>query len=245
MNTKGDRGWLLTRAARATGSTLLQDYRATPRDAKRRWLVTLAAGFAASVGVVVAVTAAARANGAWLRDRDEAALRLIERGPVSFSNAILLESFGNLAYMVPLTLAATVVAVRGRRPLLALSFPVAYLLQRPLVLTGWWMWNRERPRIIAGGVAAPELHSFPSGHVALVVAVYGLLAYLWARSSRSRTERVAAAVLLAALGVTVGWARLRLGAHWPSDVVAGIVIGAVWLISVVTALRRAEAAGGR
>src|SRR6185436_8524286 len=117
--------------------------------------------------------------------------------------------------------AAAVVAARHHRPLLALTFPVAYVLQRPLVLLGWWVWNRQRPKWIAGGIAAPELHSFPSGHVALMLAVYGLLAYLWARASRSAAERVLVVALLACLLVTVGWARLRLGTHWPSDVLAG------------------------
>ena len=40
-------------------------------------------------------------------------------------------------------------------------------------------------KLIGDGIAAPGLHSFPSGHAALCVAVYGFLAYLWIRSSRS------------------------------------------------------------
>ena len=239
------RGWLLARAARETWNTFRHDWSQTPAAAKRRWLATLAVGFAASAALVAGITGLARTNEAALTARDEQALRQIERGPVSFSDAILLESFGNLAYMVPLTLAAAVVAARARRPLLALTFPLAYVLQRPLVLLGWWMWNRQRPRLIAGGIAAPGLHSFPSGHVALMLAVYGLLAWLWARSTRSTAERAAAVLLLALLLLTVGWARLRLGSHWPSDVVAGYVIGAAWLTTVVLSLKRAESAGGR
>ena len=172
-------------------------------------------------------------------------LRAVERGPVSFSNAILLESFGNLAYMVPVTVAATVVAARAGRPLLALTFPVAYVLQRPLVLIGWWTWNRPRPAFLAGGIAAPPLHSFPSGHVALMLAVYGLLAWLWIRSTRKAAERALIVLLLTMLLLTVGWARLRLGTHWPSDILAGYIIGAAWLASVVSAVARAEGAGGR
>ena len=222
-----------------------RDWSATPTGAWRRWLLTLAVGFVICAALVAAMTAVARGRAGKLQPWDEQWMRRIEQGPVSFSNAILLESFGNLAYMVPLTLLAAAVAARAGRPLLALSFPVAYVLQRPLVLLGWWMWNRPRPKLIEGGVAAPELHSVPSGHVALMLAVYGLLAWLWVRASRSATERILAVLLLAALLLVVGWARLRLGTHWPTDVLAGYGIGAAWLATVIIALRRAESAGGR
>ena len=239
-----DRRWLLRRAVRSLVHGFRHDWRATPPAAKRRWVVSLVVGFVLSAGLMAGITLVARANEPRLHAWDERGLRLVERGPISFSNAILLESFGNLTYLVPLTLAAAVVAARARRPLLALSFPLAYVLQRPLVLIGWQTWNRQRPKLIADGIAAPGLHSFPSGHVALMLAVYGLLAWLWIRSSRSPLERTVAVLLLAALLVIVGWARVRLGAHWPSDVLGGYAIGLAWLTTVVISLRRAERSGG-
>jgi membrane-associated phospholipid phosphatase len=197
-------------------------------------------GFLLTAALVAAVTALARANISLLQPWDERTLLRIAEGPVSFADAILLESFGNLAYMVPLTVAAAVVAARRGRALLAISFPLAYLLQRPLVLLGWWMWDRQRPRLIADGIAAPGLHAFPSGHVALMLAVYGLLAYVWFRHSRSVIERLLVVLLLAALLGVTGLARVRLGSHWPSDILAGYLIGAAWLATVIAALRRAE-----
>jgi undecaprenyl-diphosphatase len=74
-----------------------------------------------------------------------------------------------------------------------------------------------------------------------VLGVFGLLAYLWLERSGSRIERIAAVLLLLALAAVVGAARLRLGAHWPSDVIAGGVIGVAWWIVLVVALRRGEA----
>jgi undecaprenyl-diphosphatase len=230
--------WLVVRAARATAAKFRMDWAATPGPAKRHWLTTLAIGFVLSALLMVAVTVAAKANEPALRAWDEKAIHIVERGPVSFSNAILLESFGNLTYLVPVTLAAAIIAARAGRPLLALTFPLAYVLQRPLVLIGWWLWNRRRPEMIAAGIAAPPLHSFPSGHVALVLSVYGLLAWLWIRASRSRAERALAVLLLAVLLLTVGWARVRLGAHWPSDILAGYTIGLAWLGTVIISLRR-------
>lgn len=237
--------WVSLGFFKSTWRGFHHDWKQTPPAARRRWLVTLVVGFVAAAALMAGITLVAKAGSDDLTALDERGLRRIEAGPVSFSNAILLESFGNLAYMVPLTLATAVVAARAHRPLLALAFPVAYVLQRPLVLIGWQLWNRERPKLIAGGIAAPGLHSFPSGHVALTLAVYGLLTWLWVRAAGSAAERALAIALLAALLITVGWARLRLGTHWPSDVLAGYVIGGAWLATNITALRRAEAAGGR
>jgi membrane-associated phospholipid phosphatase len=43
-------------------------------------------------------------------------------------------------------------------------------------------------------------------------------------------------VLLIAIVCITGLARVRLGTHWPSDVIAGIVIGVAWLSVVLRAL---------
>ena len=236
--------WALARGARPTWARFREGWRELPAAAWRRWALTLVLGFVASASLIAAVTLVARGRAHTLNRWDEHRLRRVEAGPMSFSNAILLESFGNLAYLVPVTAAAMVWAARRGRPLLALSFPIAYLLQRPLVLLGWQLWDRQRPKLIADGIAAPGLHSFPSGHAALTLAVYGLLAYLWFRASRSGLERALVVVLLAALLGSTGWARIRLGAHWPSDVLAGWAIGAAWCATVIFALRRAERAGG-
>jgi membrane-associated phospholipid phosphatase len=166
-------------------------------------------------------------------------MALAERGPISFPNAILLESPGNLAYLIPLTIAASVVAIRKHRPLIAITIQVSYWLQRPIVLIGWETWNRTRPKLIGDGIAAPGLHSFPSGHAALCVAVYGFLAYLWICSSRSIAEKLLAVVLVALLTATVSLARVRLGSHWPSDIIAGALLGVAWLSVVIVAYRGA------
>ena len=228
-------------AARDLWRILREDCRAIRRGAWRRWAITLAAGFVACGVISHVVTRVARGSvedglQAW----DERWLtKLADEGPMSFPDAILLESPGNLAYLIPLTVAASIVAIRLRLPLLAITIQVAYWLQRPLVLLGWQTWNRPRPKLIGEGIAAPGLHSFPSGHAALCVAVYGFLAYLWIRSSRSPVEKVLAVTLVALLTTFVSLARVRLGSHWPSDIIAGAVIGVAWVSVVILAYRGA------
>ena len=240
--------WALARGARRTWSSFCTAWSDTPKAAWRRWLLTMIVGFIVVAALSVALTLITRDRlmPRGLQSWDEQTLLAIkDNGLVSFSNAILLESFGNLAYMIPAVLLAAIIAARSGRPLLSISFVLVYVLQRPLVLLGWQIWDRARPTLIMGGDAAPPLHSFPSGHSALAVSFYGLLAWVWIRSSRSTLERLIAVLLLGLLATAVGWARLRLGTHWPSDVIAGTALGVAWGAVVAMAINRAERAGGR
>ena len=70
--------------------------------------------------------------------------------------------------------------------------------------------------------------SFPSGHVMHYLNLFGMLTYFltanW-RSGRLRNALIATCVSLIAL---IGPSRIYLGAHWPSDVMAGYVYGGLW-----------------
>ena len=212
-----------------------------PVGAKGKFALTLGAGFVGCAILTAALTLLAKWQehkglAAW----DERALRALDaRDTLSVQEAIIAESFGNMAYLIPLVACCALVAARRRRPLLAIAFVAAYVLARGIVWVGWLLWYRGRPSFILEGKAAPGLHSYPSGHVVLALSVYGILAYLWVRASRSWPERVLAGVLLVALVALTATARVRLGAHWPSDVIAGFIIGLAWLAVVVRALHQA------
>ena len=100
----------------------------------------------------------------------------------------------------------------------------------------WWLWcgllpiggaveqlfkllvARPRPRGVNPG--------FPSGHVTAAATFAVLLAYLLSRERVSSAARVPLLVLAVALVGSVGFARVILNAHWPSDVLGGILLGA-------------------
>lgn len=240
-----DSNWALVRGARTTWRRFFDAAGALPRTAWARWLGTLALGLGLAVAVVFGTVWIGKGWAeAWMAAWDEAALRsLVGVESLSFNTGIWFESPGNSVVLAPLLLAGFVLAARAGRPLLALSFPLTYAGSKLLTHVGWAAWARARPGFVADGVASMGAHSYPSGHVLNVLAAYGLLTYLWIERSQSPVERVAAVLLLLALAGAVGVARLRLGAHWPSDVIAAGVIGVVWLGTLVVALRRGEAAG--
>jgi undecaprenyl-diphosphatase len=78
------------------------------------------------------------------------------------------------------------------------------------------------PIILAQG------YSFPSGHALATAALYPLAARQWARTraSRARAAFVAAVLLV----LFVGFGRLYLGVHWPTDVLAGWTLGSTLAI---------------
>lgn len=69
--------------------------------------------------------------------------------------------------------------------------------------------------------------SFPSGHALGSMVLYGFLAYLLAIHYPKFSWIIYALAALAIM--TIGFSRLYLGVHWPTDVLAGYGIGFLWL----------------
>ena len=134
--------------------------------------------------------------------------------------------------------AALIFIYRGRS-LSAVNLVVGVLGCTALVYLGWFTWGRERPDVVLGGVLAPGLHSFPSGHVAHATTLWGILGYYWVRSSPHRSERILAVVIIALLLALVVIGRLLTAAHWPSDLVAGLILGGTWLTVTIVAMQGA------
>jgi membrane-associated phospholipid phosphatase len=84
---------------------------------------------------------------------------------------------------------------------------------------------RPRPVSIYDGVAE---YAFPSGHAAMSVVLYGFLAVLLAYGSPRPVRRGVAFAALTLVGL-IAFSRVYLGAHWLSDVLAGLAFGVAWV----------------
>jgi len=83
--------------------------------------------------------------------------------------------------------------------------------------------------------------SFPSGHVMHYTNFYGLLIYLLATNWKPGKLRNALIGVCTGMIATIGPSRIYLGAHWPSDVMAGYLYGGLWFGGIITLYLRVKA----
>jgi undecaprenyl-diphosphatase len=90
--------------------------------------------------------------------------------------------------------------------------------------------QRARPELFDSGYHA-SFYSFPSGHATVAVGLYGMLTLVLAYRLRgaARWTVVVSGILVVLL---IGFSRLYLGVHYPTDVVAGYLAALVWLVCV-------------
>lgn len=87
------------------------------------------------------------------------------------------------------------------------------------------LFQRARP-VFAEPLLLLESYSFPSGHALGSTVLYGTIAVLLSADARWRRPAFFAALSMVFL---VALSRVYLGAHYLSDVTAGIALGVVWV----------------
>jgi len=152
-------------------------------------------------------------------------------GPAWFSNMVLqLTALGGGPVLWLVTLLATGYLLAARRVTTAafLFASIALGMSLSTLLKGLFL--RPRPELVAHLVQV-QTTSFPSGHAMNSAIVYLTLGGLLARTEKRRAVRIYLLTAAIALTVIVGFSRVYLGVHWPSDVAAGWCVGAAWALA--------------
>lgn len=83
-------------------------------------------------------------------------------------------------------------------------------------------------------------YSFPSGHAIMGVTFYGLMIYIVNGSLENKFLRWLFTIFFIVLILLIGFSRIYLRVHYASDVLAGFLVGIVWLLISLFILRRIE-----
>ncbi len=84
--------------------------------------------------------------------------------------------------------------------------------------------QRERPPI-EFRLANAWGYSFPSGHSTMSMVTYGLLIYFVCKYVKNKTLKITLIAFLSLLILAIGFTRIWLGVHFPTDVIGGFSLG--------------------
>jgi undecaprenyl-diphosphatase len=145
-----------------------------------------------------------------------------------------ITALGGTAVLVLITVAAIGFMALSRKWGAAL-FTFVSIVGGTLISTGLkHVIDRARPDVVPHLVEVSSA-SFPSGHSMLSMTTYLTLGALLAEVQDK--PRFKFYILAWALGIAllVGWSRMFLGVHWPTDVLGGWCVGSAWALICGTA----------
>lgn len=149
---------------------------------------------------------------------------------------LVISWLGTNLTLLPLTSAVVLwLALREKRYHEAVYLAVVQLGSNSLNPALKFLYERSRPDIIPRR-GWYDWAAYPSGHAIASIAVLITLAIVLNRAKGWRwPSYIIAPILVVSL-----FSRVYLGVHWPTDVIGGIVIGAVWFVFTYFAFREGQ-----
>jgi undecaprenyl-diphosphatase len=163
---------------------------------------------------------------------DSAVIAVVHDWTGGWANDLVsaVSAFGGTTTVTWVTAAAVAVLLALRHLRGAAALALAVLATQAVVAIAKVVMTRPRPDDDVA-VADPSGWSFPSAHSASAVALYVMLALiattLWRRGQIPRLTFVVAGAVV----VLVGLSRIYLGAHYPTDVLAGWLTGGILVVA--------------
>ena len=179
-------------------------------------------GLACAIAFVVLATLVVRRGGLAFDEPFSAWLRGLPV-PAWFWEAC---TFLGGAILIAIGLAMGLAALVSRRYRLVLIIAVVLIGSALLTDAVKDLVMRQRP---PDPITGTNGYSFPSGHTLNSTATYGLLAVIAWRSRLSPAIRRSAVAIGVVVPILVGLSRIALGAHWPTDVLAGWLAGTAFV----------------
>lgn len=148
------------------------------------------------------------------------------------TQTMMIVSFIGGPYVIlPLTILPFVLLWRAGLKHDARLFAFAMAGEVPIEQVLKWAFHRPRPEPFFG-YALPVSHSFPSGHALTSMIFFGTLAALLTPRLRTTWSKLLLWVGATLMIAAIGFSRIYLGVHYPTDVVAGYTAGLAWVLAL-------------
>jgi len=146
-------------------------------------------------------------------------------GTTTFMEAITF--FGSHRFLIPAYLVLIVYYLFERRYRIAVNITAIGLTSTGVLFLLKEYFQRARP--IDPLIRDVKGFSFPSGHSFSSFTFYGVVIYLIWSTGWKTAFKIFCSVLLFLFATGIAYSRIYLRVHFPSDIVAGFLLSAVWL----------------
>ena len=153
------------------------------------------------------------------------------RDPALTQLMFFISFLGSKEFLFAISLVIIVIFCVKNKRRAAATYTAILLLSAGLNNLIKFAVHRDRPTLLP--IEEASFYSFPSGHSMNSLVFYGLLAYFAFHYTRNRKLGFAAYTAAAVMVAAIGFSRVYLGAHYPTDVLAGFLAGICVLTSAI------------
>jgi undecaprenyl-diphosphatase len=158
-------------------------------------------------------------------------------GPAWFKNSMRdVTALGSVTFLVLITLVLVLALLFHRKRRAAAILAGTAISAQTSIEVLKFFYDRPRPDFLPHIQAMTK--SFPSGHTTESTAIFLTIATVIASLEAKHQAKLLAYGVATFIIVAVGFSRVYLGMHWPTDVLGGWVLGAAWALAAWAALRK-------
>jgi undecaprenyl-diphosphatase len=159
-------------------------------------------------------------------------------GPSWFKDSMRdVTALGGFTFLTLMTIVVVLALLFHRKRREAIVLTITALIAQISIELLKFLYDRPRPTLLM-----PQIHaltkSFPSGHTTESTAIFLTVATVIASLETKHHTKLLAYVVATFAIIAIGFSRVYLGMHWPTDVLGGWVLGTVWAGAAWTFLRR-------
>ncbi len=165
-----------------------------------------------------------------LFDQQISALIYNWRSPELTKIMLFITNFG-ASYMLITAVLIVILFVWKKHKMEALAFGVILIIGLILNVSLKEVARRQRPMLAP--LVIEKSYSFPSGHAMNSSVFYLAVAFYTYHFTRKKKVSLGVTIGAMMMILLIGFSRVYLGVHYPSDVIAGYVVGLWWLVTAI------------